>query len=99
MLLHQIPEAAGMVHLAEMRQLVNYDIVDDRLRSHDELPVEVEIALLRATAPARFGRPYPELPASDAQQRTENVHSGPNVFFRLQPIPPLQNHAPVTPLP
>src|SRR3954451_8211158 len=51
--LDERPEAAGVVRLAQVAQLVHYDVVEHLERREDEAPVEGERASGRAGSPAR----------------------------------------------
>src|SRR5262245_19094437 len=52
-LTHDGPELRRMVPLAQMRQLVDDHILEDRRRSHDQPVVEAERATRPAAAPFR----------------------------------------------
>src|SRR6185503_14315648 len=45
------PEAGRVVHLAQVGELVDHEVVEHLRRRHDDAPVEVEIADLGAAAP------------------------------------------------
>jgi hypothetical protein len=47
-----LPEGRAVVHFAQVRQLVRDDVVDDRHREMDQPPVQPDLAVARATAPA-----------------------------------------------
>ncbi len=36
-----LPEMPGMIHLLQMRQLVGYDVINYRFRTHDQPPWEI----------------------------------------------------------
>ena len=49
---HQFPELLRVIHLFQVGKLVDYDVVNDRLRCHCQPPVEAKVALLGAATPA-----------------------------------------------
>ena len=54
-----------MVHLFQMGKLMDDNVVNDRLRHHQELPVEVEIAFPGAATPTSLRSSYTQ-PAGSA---------------------------------
>src|SRR5215470_4833650 len=53
---HGFPETRTVVHFLEMREFMRGDVVDHRQREMHEPPVEADLAIRGATAPARGGR-------------------------------------------
>ena len=63
---YQIPEFFCVVHFFKMGELMDDNVVNDRFRRHQELPVEVEIALLRTTTPTGFCSSYAQSAICDS---------------------------------
>ena len=49
---HQLPELLGVIHLFQMGEFVDDNVVNDRLRCHYQLPIEAKVALIGAATPA-----------------------------------------------
>jgi hypothetical protein len=56
-----------MIHLFQVGKLMNDDILNDRLRRHDELPVEVEVAFMGAATPTSLHPSYGQAAIFDPQ--------------------------------
>ena len=55
MTLDDLPESLRMIHLDQMREFVNDNVVDDFLRRLNQSPVQPDLASGIATAPLRAG--------------------------------------------
>ena len=64
------PKLLRMVHLFEMKQLVDDDVFDYRLWCHHQPPIKTEVLLAGATAPPRLLPAYNDLPVADSYSGT-----------------------------
>jgi hypothetical protein len=81
---HGGPEGRAVVHLADVRQLVRHHVVDQRQRIMDQAPVQADVALDRARAPAGAGRGEREGVVLHAQAGSEVVQPFPEQLLGLE---------------
>ena len=88
--IHYCPELLCMVHLFQVGKLMDDDVVNDRHRRHQELPVKAEIAFAGAATPAGLLPPYDKPIVTNAQSSAQFVCSLLYQLCSLHPIPLLQ---------
>ena len=80
---HQRPESGGMVHLFQVAQFVDDDVIDRLNRGKDEAPVEVQVALKRTTPPPAFLVAHRHAPIDKTVERIEMIEPVADHFFRF----------------